>query len=127
MRKSIPAVLAACAAMLAGLVLAPTASAASFPTTVTIRLVDRPGADLFRGRVTSPNNNCIEDRRIQLFRARAGDDQLIDIDDSEDNGAWDIDVEGGAAPGNYYVRALRSTTGGDVCRADRSPIVHVTG
>ena len=127
MRKSIPAVLVASAAMLAGLVFAPAASAAAFDTTVTIRFIDRPGPDLFRGRVTSPNNNCIEDRGIRLFRVIPGPDQLIDTDDSEDNGAWDIDVEGDPVPGDYYVRATRATRGVDVCRTDLSPVIPVAG
>ena len=99
MRKSTLAVLAACVALVAAMALPAAASARTFRTTVSINFVDRPGPDIFRGRVTSPNNNCIEDRLVRLFRVRDGNDQRIDFDESEDDGRWDIDVEGDPQPG----------------------------
>ncbi len=127
MHKSTLAVLAACVAMIAGLALPSLASAATFRTTVSITFVDRAGPDIFRGRVMSPNNNCIEDRLIRLFRVRDGNDQRIDTDESEDDGRWDIDVEGDPRPGDYYVRIPRSTLGADICGAAQSPTIPVAG
>ena len=97
------------------------------PTTVTITVVNRPAGDVFRGRVGSANPDCIEDRLVQLFRVQPGADLLIDTDESEDNGAWDIDIEGGAPAGRYYVRlpgrVLTSPGHRHVCRGGRSAFV----
>ena len=49
---------------------------------------------------------------MQLFRVRPGDDLLIDTDESEDNGAWDIDIEGVAH------RRVATTF---ACRRESSP------
>ena len=125
MRKSTITILAACAALLAGLVAPAASSAAVVPTTITMTFVDRPAADIFRGRVNSPLPACRENRLVRLMRAQPGDDLVIDTDRSEDNGSWSIDVEGGAAPGNYYARAVQRQVGGDTCATARSPRVHV--
>jgi hypothetical protein len=127
MRKSVLTTLAVCAAIVGALAVPAAAPAANIPTTVSIRFVDRTGPDIFRGRVTSPNANCIQDRTVRLFRARAGDDQLIDTDSSEDNGSWSIDVEGDPTPGRYYVRVTRRALGADSCAPARSPVIDVAG
>jgi hypothetical protein len=119
-------VLASCAA-LAGLGAPATAPAATIDSTVSINFVDRPGPDIFRGVVRSPDARCIEDRVIRLFRQQAGPDLFIDRDESEDNGRWDIDVEGDPAPGRYYVRARESTVGADTCAAAISRVIDVAG
>lgn len=125
MRKSTLAVLAACAAMLAGLALPALASA--FSSSVTITFVDRPGPDIFRGRVMSVNNNCISDRPVRLFQVRPGADRRIDSDESEDDGRWDIDVEGDPAPGDYYARVIKTPLGANNCGAASSPTIPVAG
>ena len=128
MRKSALAILAAAAAIVAALALPAVAPAATSPTTVTINFVDRPGPDIFRGRVGSPNENCRGERTVNLYRVRPARDQRIDTDVSEDTGRWDIDVEGDPAPGDYYVRVTRrvlSTT--SACAAAVSPTIAVAG
>ena len=127
MRKSTLAILAVCAAIVAALAVPAVAPAATFRTSVTINFVDRPGPDIFRGRVSSPNPNCISDRTVRLFRVRPGADQLIDTDKSEDNGTWSIDVEGDPAPGDYYVRVTRKTLGANACSIAVSPTIAVAG
>jgi len=128
MRKSALATLAACAAVLAALTIPALASAATSPTTVTITFVDRPGPDIFRGRVSSPNENCRGERTVNLYRVRPARDQRIDTDVSEDTGRWDIDVEGDPAPGDYYVRVTRRVLSvGNACAAAVSPTIAVAG
>ena len=127
MRKSRLLPLAAFCAMLVGLAAPAAAPAATISSSISITFVDRPGADIFRGRVSSPNDNCIEDRVVSLFRVLRGDDQRIDGDESEDNGTWDIDVEGDPAPGRYYVRITPRALGADRCAQARSPIIPVAG
>src|SRR5688572_23989691 len=106
MRTRITATLAALAALAA--VVAAPAHAGQANTNVSINFVNRPGPDIFRGEVNSPNPNCRQDRAVRLFRRQQGPDQFIDRDKSEDNGRWSIDVEGDPAPGRYYVK-VRAT------------------
>ena len=127
MRKPILAAAAACAALSVGIALPALAQAEDFPTTVTIRFVDRPGPDIFRGRVESPNPQCIENRAVRLFRVAPGPDSLIDTDRSEDNGSWSIDVEGDPIPGNYYVKVPARNVGADLCLRGRSATIPVAG
>ncbi len=58
---------------------------------------------------------------------RDGNDQRIDFDESEDDGRWDIDVEGDPQPGDYYVRIPRVPLGADICGAAISPTIPVAG
>ena len=127
MRKSVLAILAVSAAIVGALAIPAAAPAANIATNVSIKFVDRPGPDIFRGRVSSPNANCIGDRNVRLFRARPGADQLIDTDSSEDNGSWSIDVEGDPAPGRYYVKVTRRALGADSCAPARSAVIDVAG
>jgi hypothetical protein len=127
MRKPTLVILAVCAAIVTALAIPAAAPAATFPTSVTIRFVDRPGPDIFRGRVSSPNANCIENRAVRLFRVLPARDQLIDTDKSEDNGSWLIDVEGDPVPGDYYVRVTRRVIGANVCAAAMSATIPVAG
>jgi hypothetical protein len=121
MRRSLVAVLASCVAL--GGAVAPSAGAQAAPsaTSVTINFVNGAAQDLFRGRVGSPNPACREDRLVRLFFVQPGADARIDSDRSEDNGAWDIDVEGGAAPGRYYARVTANAN----CQVAMSRIVTV--
>jgi hypothetical protein len=119
-------VVTACAT-LAGLAAPTAAPAATFSTAVSIRFIDRPGPDIFRGTVTSPAGKCVSNRLVRLFRVQGGPDQLIDFDRSEDNGSWSIDIEGDPAPGTYYVRVPRRMVGGDVCAAAVSRRMAVAG
>jgi hypothetical protein len=110
------AVLAAAAALTVG---GGTAWAATFPTNVSIQFVPGGARDVFKGVVSSPNNNCIDHRRVRLLRRDAGPDR------SEDNGRWYIDVEGGAAPGTYYARVAAKDIGPDTCAGAKSATVTV--
>jgi hypothetical protein len=123
MRRPILAVLVSCATLGAAVAVPGLAQAGTSPTSVTITFIDRPGNDLFRGRVSSPNPNCRENRLVRLFFAQPGDDAFIDRDRSEDNGNWSIDIEApGASPGRYYVRVTATPN----CRAARSQVVTVS-
>ncbi len=127
MRKSSLAIVASSVALFAGFAAPSLAQAQTAPTTVTINFVDRPGPDVFRGRVGSPVPACRENRAVRLFKAVAGPDIFIDSDRSEDFGSWSIDVEGDPAPGNYYVRVPARTVGATTCEAARSETIAVAG
>lgn len=123
MRKSSLAILASCAALLAGVIVPSVAQADA--TTVTIEFVDRPNNDVFRGFVESPNPNCVENRKVRLFRVAPGADIFIDRDRSEDSGKWAIDIEGGAPAGDYYVKVAKRTVGAVTCDKARSETITV--
>ena len=127
MRKSVLTTLAVCAAIVGpSRSRPPHPPRTSQPTSRSGSSTDT-GPDIFRGRVSSPNANCIGNRNVRLFRARPGDDRLIDTDSSEDNGSWSIDVEGDPAPGRYYVNVTRRALGADSCAPARSPVIDVAG
>ena len=126
MRKPIK-VTVVTAALIGVLVLgAALASAASVGTRVTIHFDKAsPARDVFRGQVFSPRHACEENRRVVVFRKHMGPDARIGSDRSEDNGHWSVDVEGHAAPGHYYAKALRKDLGADFCEVDRSHTITV--
>jgi hypothetical protein len=129
MHKSIAALAASCLALcvFAAPGLAHTTSSS---TSVTIGVVAQAGGDLFRGKVSSPDPRCVNRRLVRLFRVAPGADPVLDTDRSEDNGSWDIDVEGGAAPGRYYVRVVARTATAPghshTCRAAMSRLITVS-
>lgn len=131
MRRSILAA-AACAALAAALAAPAAAHNATFPTTVTIEFVDQAGPDVFQGDVGSTNGNCDQNRLVRLYRSVPGPDQVLDFDRSEDDGSWDVDVEGDPAPGRYYARAVTrqlQPPGGHVhtCATATSAVIPVAG
>lgn len=114
--------LAATASMVFGV---GAASAATIPTSVSIQRVERPAQDVFKGTVSASDARCFQNRRVILFRVAPGADTKLDVDRSEDNGKWSIDVEGGAPAGDYYAKAPRKAAGADTCGAAKSATVTV--
>jgi hypothetical protein len=119
MKKKTLSVLAGIAAL--GALAIPAAAEAASPTSISISFVDRTNVDVFKGKVGSPDANCISNRRVKLFMVAPGKDLGLGRDRSEDNGSWSIDVEGGAAPGQYYAKAVASTQ----CAGAVSPTITV--
>ena len=90
--------------MCAGLVLAGVASAGDppYPTEVTIR---EQNGD-FLGKVKSPEGGqqCIEDRKVTVFKKRDGRDKRINSDTTDPGGNWNTGNTG-VGKGKYYARA----------------------
>jgi hypothetical protein len=87
-----------------GLVLAGVASAGDppFPTEVTIR---EQNGD-FHGKVKSPQGGqeCIEDRKLTVFKKQDGPDRKINSDTTDTAGNWDTGNTH-VGKGKYYAKA----------------------
>ena len=87
-----------------GLALAGVASAGDppYPTDVTIR---EQNGD-FHGKVKSPEGGpqCIEDRKVTVFKKRDGRDKRINSDTTDPGGNWNTGNTH-VGKGKYYARA----------------------
>jgi hypothetical protein len=88
----------------AGLVLAGVASAGDppYPTDVTIR---EQNGD-FHGKVKSPEGGqqCLEDRKVTVFKKRDGRDKRINSDTTDKGGNWNTGNTH-VGKGKYYAKA----------------------
>ena len=115
--------LATAATMVVGI--AGAGAATTFPTSVSIKFTPGAAADVFSGKVSSPNANCVSHRHVVLRRAVTGPDIRVGTDRSEDNGNWSIDVEGGAPAGRYYAKVTAKTIAAGTCASARSATITV--
>jgi hypothetical protein len=95
-----------------------------FPTTVTIRFIDRPGADLFRGRVESPNPHASRTGASACSGSRRDPDVAIDTDRFKDGFRRSTSR---ARPGSYYVKVPERTVGAETSLRGRSETIPVAG
>lgn len=107
MRKLVPATL-----VLAGMLLAPSASAQGKTTITTETSLE---ASIKKGRfhgtlrvpgdLNAPGNldpsTCLKDRQVEIFRKRAASDKHIGTAATDDTGNWTL--RGKVAEGSYYI------------------------
>ena len=90
--------------MCAGLVLAGVASAGDppYPTDVTIK---EQNGD-FHGKVKSPEGGqqCVEDRKVTVFKKKDGPDKRINSDTTDTAGNWNTGNTH-VGKGKYYAKA----------------------
>ena len=95
-----------------------TTSKAKATTTVTIKA---EGTDL-SGKVKSPRQRCITDRKVILVKqvgARGGgDDVNFASDTASSDGSWSTGTTG--TPGKFYSKVKPTAS----CKGDTSPTVH---
>jgi hypothetical protein len=97
--------------------LALAASASAIPSSVTIDTVFK-GTGGFDGEVSSPNANCVDDRKVVVFRKRPGDDRKLGGDRTDDMGDWFVATQ--LRDGRYYARVKPKEIGNRTCRGARS-------
>ena len=86
-------------------------------------------APAFHGRVKSDKQPCVEQRKVELFKARRHrPDKLLGKDHTNHQGRWEVDVNP-LRPGGYYAKVTRRSEGTagtiHICRPDRSKFVGV--
>lgn len=79
-------------------------------TTVTINASGDP-----QGKVKSPKQSCVNNRKVNLFRVKPGDDDKIGSDTADNNGNWSTGNPGGG--GKVYAKAGKTPD----CQSDKSP------
>ena len=74
----------------------------------------------FSGKVSSPDNDCVDGRVVKLMRVRSGKDEYMAQDTAGSNGEWNTGNTG-YNNGRYYAKVRRIPG----CDPDKSPIVQV--
>jgi hypothetical protein len=120
-----------CVALLA-LIAALGSGSALASRTVTIRSKVSIGSTglRFRGRVSSSNPACAEDRKVVLYKAvGGGPDEAFGHTKTDRKGRWSIEVSGfaGVSLTPFYAKATRLSEGAAgtiyVCSAARSKTI----
>ena len=103
-----------------------TISAAPATNTVEIgsRIIMRPNFPAFHGRVKSPNDACVDNRLVKLFKKkRSGGRKLLGKTHTDEVGKWEVIVDP-LSSGSYraVVKQRAEGTAGTifVCRRDKS-------
>jgi len=82
------ALAAACAALLG---IAATALAQGETVEIQTEVILRNTAPAFHGKVKADNENCVEDRKVKLFKKkRSGGKKLLGTDHAADSGKWKV-------------------------------------
>lgn len=78
----------------------------------------------FKGRVSSPNDECVANRKVKLFKKTASGPQLQGVDRAGEAGRWDIELM--SAHGKYFAVAVAyETMDGKLCARAKSRVVDV--
>ena len=103
-----------------------TISAAPATNTVEIgsRIIMRPNFPAFHGRVKSPNDACVDNRLVKLFKKkRSGGRKLLGKTHTDEVGKWEVIVDP-LSSGSYraVVKQRAEGTAGTIfiCRRDKS-------
>ena len=112
-----------CAAALGG---ASLALAQGETVKIDTEVILRQTAPTFHGQVKADNENCVEDRKVKLFRkesANSGDRDLLGSTHAADSGRWKVPFDK-VTTGIYYAVApkVEQGTAGTiyVCKRDKS-------
>jgi hypothetical protein len=113
-------------ALCAGLVLAGVATAGEPPYETKVTIKEENGD--FHGRVKSPEGGqqCIEDRKVTVFKKRDGQDKRINSDTTDGDGRWNTGNTH-VGRGKYYAKAkaVLLKTQEVLCEKAKSEIVVV--
>jgi hypothetical protein len=112
------------AAILASTVVAPTFAATTYATKVGISHSTKSGGG-FVGKVTSPAAFCVPNRKVTVYRKKAGKDPAIGSGWSQASGKWWLTTQS-LAPGDYYAKTPAISRKGSTCHAGRSVTTHAS-
>jgi hypothetical protein len=93
----------------------PASASAATPSKVVVSFK----LPAFNGKVQSSKAACTKDRKVKLYRVKAGPDKLLGTDRTDDKGKWLIPAK--LKSGDYYAKAPKSGT----CAAAKSGILPV--
>jgi hypothetical protein len=97
----------------------PTVSiaSASYSTKVIVSLK----TPAFHGKVKSAKSSCAANRKVKLFRKKAGPDKLLGTDTSNANAKWSIPLGKRLTSGSYYAKAPAKGQ----CRSAKSSVLSI--
>jgi hypothetical protein len=92
--------------------------AAAAPTKVIVSL----RTPAFHGKLKSSRSSCVTDRRVKLFRRKAGPDKLLGSDVTDRNAKWSIPIGKRLRSGaSYYAKAPAKGS----CKAGKSNVLTI--
>ena len=98
----------ACAAVLG---VAATALAQGETVEIQTEVIIRDTAPAFHGKVKADNENCVEDRKVKLFKQkRSGGKKLLGTDHAANGGKWKVPFDK-LASGGYFAIAPKVEQG----------------
>jgi hypothetical protein len=75
----------------------------------------------FTGNLDSPILECLDNRKVAVFKVRSGSDSSVGDTRSESDGSWFVPKKK-AGEAKYYVKVRgKDLGGGDSCKPYRSP------
>lgn len=100
-------------------VLAPTAAAATFQSTVRVKAYN---LGFWSGKVGSENKKCKKKRRVELYSDQTdGTDSLAGSGRTNKKGKWRFVDEHGLGGTYYAIVKQKTISGGDTCAEATSP------
>jgi hypothetical protein len=90
----------------------PATGAAAFKTKVVVSLK----FPAFHGKLTSPRQSCLGNRKVKMFRERNGKKVKLGSDRSNAKGKWKIPVGKNLKSGTYYATVTKTRN----CKGDKS-------
>jgi hypothetical protein len=98
----------ACAALLG---IAATAVAQGETVEIQSEVIIRDTAPAFHGKVKADNENCVEDRKVKLFKhKRSGGKKLLGTDHAANSGKWKVPFDK-LTSGEYFAVAPKVDEG----------------
>ena len=103
--------LALAAASAAVLGIGATAFAQGETVEIDTEVIIRNTAPAFHGKVKADNENCVEDRKVKLFKEkRSGGKKLLGTDHAANSGKWEIPFDK-LSSGGYFAIAPKVEEG----------------
>jgi hypothetical protein len=96
---------------------------------IDTELILRNKAPAFHGKVKADNDNCVEDRKVKMFKQkRSGGKKLLGTDHAADSGKWKVLFDK-VASGGYFAVApkVEQGTAGTIyeCQRAKSVVISV--
>jgi hypothetical protein len=95
----------------------PATGAAAFKTKIIVSFK----LPAFHGKLTSPRQSCLGNRKVKLFRERNGKKVMLGRDRSNAKGKWAVPIGKKIPPGSYYATVAKTKK----CKGDKSSVLPV--
>jgi hypothetical protein len=108
-----------------------SAAATTKVPTVFTKFKYKGGSDaVFKGAIDSANSECIDNRKVKLFRKANGKTKTLGSDETDASGKFQMGLGGEAKNGKYYAEVKQSSfsdgVNKTVCLERQSPKVKIS-
>jgi hypothetical protein len=95
----------------------PATGAAAFKTKIIVSFK----LPAFHGKLTSPRQSCLGNRKVKLYRERNGKKVMLGRDRSNAKGRWAVPIGKKIPSGSYYATVAKTKK----CKGDKSSVLPV--